>query len=92
MKLTYIATICATILLTSCNDQTQIVSSYKYMVVHPSEAMYTCPVLKEFPKWQTLTDSQVAKTVLTLHKNNITCKSSLESIRAFLDKEEKRLQ
>ena len=92
MKLIYIATICATILLTSCNDQTQIVSSYKYMVVHPSEAMYNCPVLKEFPKWQTLTDSQVAKTVLTLHKNNITCKSSLESIRAFLDKEEKRLQ
>jgi hypothetical protein len=92
MKLTYIATICATILLTSCNDQTQIVSSYKYMVVHPSEAMYNCPVLKEFPKWQTLTDAQVAKTVLTLHKNNITCKSSLESIRAFLDKEEKRLQ
>lgn len=92
MKLTYIATILATILLTSCNDQTQIISSYKYMVVHPAEAMYECPVLKEFPKWQTLTDAQVAKTVLTLYKNNLTCKSSLESIREFLDKEEKRLQ
>lgn len=92
MKLTYVLTILATILLTSCNDQTQIISSYRYMVVHPAEAMYNCPVLKEFPKWQTLTDSQVAKTVLTLYKNNLTCKSSLESIREFLDKEEKRLQ
>lgn len=80
------------ILLISCNDQQQIISSYKWMVVHPSESMYYCPILKQFPKWQTLTDSQVAKTVLTLHKNNITCKSSLEAIRSFLDKEEKRLQ
>lgn len=73
------------ILLAGCNDQTQIVSSYKYMVVHPAEAMYYCPVVKEFPNWKTLTDSQVAKLVVQLHKNNLTCKSSIESIRKFLD-------
>ena len=55
------------------------------MVVHPSEAMYECPVLKEFPDWRTLTDAQVAKTVLKLYKNNLTCHSSIESIRKFLD-------
>jgi hypothetical protein len=55
------------------------------MVVHPDEAMYRCPVLKEFPHWKTLTDSQVAKTVVQLHKNNLTCKSSIESIRKFLN-------
>lgn len=92
MKLTYLLTICATILLTSCNDQQQVIKSYRYMVVHPAEAMYNCPVLKEFPNWKTLTDSQVAKTVLKLHQNNLTCKSSIESIRSFLNKEEKRLQ
>ena len=67
------------------NDQNQILTSYKYMVVHPDEAMYNCPVLKEFPNWKTLTDSQVAKVVVQLHKNNLTCKSSIESIRKFLD-------
>lgn len=92
MKWTYLLTFCATILLTSCNDQAQVITSYKYMVVHPAEAMYECPVVKEFPNWKTLTDSQVAKLVVKLHQNNLTCKSSIESIRAFLDKEEKRLQ
>ena len=73
------------VLLVGCNDQNQILTSYKYMVVHPDEAMYNCPVLKEFPNWKTLTDSQVAKVVVQLHKNNLTCKSSIESIRKFLD-------
>jgi|694.fasta_scaffold105391_8 hypothetical protein len=92
MKLTYLLTIYATILLTSCNDQSQVITSYRYMVVHPSEAMYYCPVLKEFPNWKTLTDAQVAKTVIQLQKNNLNCKSSMQSIKSFLDKEEKRLQ
>ena len=73
------------ILLTSCNDQQQILTSYKWMIIHPSESMYYCPVLKQFPNWKTLTDSQVAKTVVQLHKNNLTCKSSIESIRKFLN-------
>lgn len=72
------------LLLAGCNDTQQVVTSYKYLVVHPDEAMYTCPVLKQFPDWRTLTDAQVAKTLVTLHKNNLTCKSSIESIRKFL--------
>jgi hypothetical protein len=68
----------------ACNE-TQIVQTTKYLVVHPDEAMYHCPVLKQFPEWKTLTDKEVAKTVLTLYKNNITCKSSIESIRKFIN-------
>ena len=75
----------AVVLLASCNDQTQVVTSYRHMVVHPDEAMYYCPVVKEFPNWKTLTDSQVAKLVVQLHKNNCTWKSSIESIRKFLN-------
>jgi len=71
--------------LAGCNSQEQIVTSYKYMVVHPAEAMYYCPVLKEFPNWKTLTDSQVAKLIVQLQRNNLTCKSSLESIKKFLE-------
>lgn len=80
------------LLLAGCNDTQQIVTSYKYLVVHPDEAMYNCPVLKQFPNWKTLTDSQVAKTLVTLHKNNLTCKSSIESIRTFLNDSDKRLK
>ena len=78
------------LMLAGCNE-TQVLTTTKYMVVHPAEAMYYCPVLKEFPDWNKLTDAQVAKTVLKLYQNNLTCKSSIESIREFLDKEEKRL-
>jgi hypothetical protein len=77
------------VLLASCNSQEQIVTSYKYMVAHPSEAMYYCPVVKQFPKWQTLTDSQVAKLIVQLQKNNLTCKSSIESIRNFINNADK---
>ena len=80
------------LLLAGCNEEKQIIYTYRWAVVHPDEAMYNCPVLKEFPNWKTLTDAQVAKVVVQLYKNNLTCKSSIESIREFLDKEEKRLQ
>lgn len=80
-----------TLLIAGCNDQ-QVITTYKYMVVHPAESMYYCPVLNELPNWKTLTDAQVAKTVIALQKNNLTCKSSIESIKNFLDIEEKRLQ
>lgn len=83
---------CAVLLLAGCNSDQQVVTSYKYMVVHPSEVMYYCPVVKEFPNWKTLTDSQVAKLVVQLHKNNLTCKSSIESIRAFLNKAEETVK
>lgn len=75
--------------MAACND-TQVVQTSKWMVVHPDEAMYYCPVLKKFPKWQTLTDKQVAEVLLTLYKNNVTCKSSIDSIRKFLDDAEKK--
>ena len=79
------------LLLAGCNDTKQVVTTYKYLVVHPDEAMYVCPVIKEFPNWKTLTDAQVAKLVVQLHKNNLTCKSSIESIRKFLNDAKMRI-
>jgi hypothetical protein len=79
-------------LLASCNDTQQVVTTYRHMVVHPDEAMYYCPVVKQFPNWNTLTDSQVAKLIVQLHKNNLTCKSSIESIRQFLKEADERVK
>lgn len=80
------------LILAGCNDNNQVLTSYKYMVVHPSEAMYYCPVLEQFPNWKTLTDSQVAKLIVQLQKNNLTCKSSIESIKYFLNNAELELK
>jgi uncharacterized protein YcfL len=80
------------LLLVGCNDTQQVITTYKYLVVRPDEAMYACPVLKEFPNWKTLTDAQVAKVIVQLHKNNLTCKSSIESIRKFLNDADVRIR
>ncbi len=79
--------IAAALGLAACNpnDPASLLTTYKYVVVHPAEAMFTCPLLKQFPRWQTLTESEVARIIATLYKNNVTCKSSIESIRKFLD-------
>lgn len=82
----------AALFLAGCEDTKQVVTTYKYMVVHPDEAMYHCPVLKGFPDWRTLTDAEVARTVVQLHKNNLTCKSSIESIRKFLKDSDARIR
>lgn len=84
--------IATTLLLAACNDQTQIITTYKHMVVHPDEAMYYCPVITKFPNWKTLKDSEVADTVLKLYKNNMTCKSSIESIRKFLNESDNTIK
>lgn len=89
--MTYICLVMMVFALAGCNTTPErVVTVYKHMVVHPDEAMFNCPVLKEFPNWRTLKDSEVARTVVILHKNNLTCKSSIESIRTFLQKAEKK--
>ncbi len=77
--------------LAGCNS-TQLVTTKEYTVVKPDQSMYNCPVIKQWPKWNTLKDSEVAKLVVELHKNNLTCKSSIESIRTFLDKADETLK
>jgi hypothetical protein len=79
------------LLISGCNDQ-QVIQTSKWMVVHPDEAMYHCPVLRQFPDWKNLTDSQVAKLIVQLHKNNITCKSSIDSIKTFLNDAELKIK
>lgn len=73
-------------LLSACNDISQV--QYKWMVVHPDEALFYCPVIKHFPKWQTLTEKQVGNTIKILQKNNITCKSNIDQIKKFLNDSE----
>jgi hypothetical protein len=70
--------------LAACGSN-QIVSSSKNVVVKPEEALYNCPVVDVFPDSKTLTDLQVARLIVKLYQNNITCKNSIESIREFLD-------
>lgn len=72
--------------LAGCNTTSQFQPTVtKMTVVVPDQSMYACPLYKRFPNADTLTDVQVAKTIVDLYKNNVKCKNSIESIRKFLN-------
>jgi len=57
----------------------------KLQVVTPPEQMYDCPIKTKWPNWQTLNDTEVAKTIVELYKNNARCKNSIDAIKQYLD-------
>lgn len=77
------------ILLAGCNSTAP---TTKLQVVTPPEQMYDCPIKKQWPKWQTLRDTEVAQTVVELYKNNTRCKNSLDAIRKFLNGAKTRIE
>ncbi len=70
---------------TGCAKAPQVLVKTQQVVIMPSEDLYNCPVIKNFPKSSGLKDSQVAKLIVDLQRNNITCKNSLEAIKKFLE-------
>lgn len=57
----------------------------KLKVITPPDEMYDCPIKKQWPNWQKLNDTDVAKTIIELYKNNTRCKNSVDAIRKYLD-------
>jgi hypothetical protein len=84
------------LLLTACattdDGVTPNLVTTKLQVVLPDPIMYNCPFNKELPKAETLTDIEVAKTVLELYKNNKTCKNSMDSLKKYLEHAKKTIE
>ena len=66
--------------------------STKLEVVTPPEQMYDCPIKKQWPNWQKLNDTEVAKTIVELYKNNSRCKASIDAIRKYLTDAKTRIE
>jgi PBP1b-binding outer membrane lipoprotein LpoB len=66
--------------------------STKLKVVTPPEQMYDCPIKKQWPNWQHLNDTDVAKTIVELYKNNSRCKASVDAIRKYLTDAKARIE
>jgi hypothetical protein len=81
--------IIACLFLAGC--QSTAVSS-KLTVVTPPDQMYDCPIKKQWPNWQKLNDTDVAKTVVELYKNNTRCKASIDAIQKYLADAKTRLE
>lgn len=79
----------ATMLAACATTKEIVVVKTVHTVVLPPQAMFECPVIKKYPKVETLTDGEVAKLLTELNRNNKTCKASIDAIEKYL-KEAKR--
>ena len=78
-----------TLFLAGCNSSPV---TTKLQVITPPEQMYDCPIKKQWPNWRTLNDTEVARTVVELYKNNTRCKNSVDAIRKFLTNAKIRIE
>ena len=81
--------ICAGIMLmlTACGDsapQTQFVARNKFIAIDVPANLYYCPVIVKFPSTVNMTDIEVARLLVQLQKNNISCANSMAAIQAYL--------
>lgn len=71
------------VILTGCNS-TVTLRSKELVVAFPDKELFKCPIIQSFPKSNTLTDVQVAKLIVTLYKNNMTCRYHIDAIFKYL--------
>jgi hypothetical protein len=81
--------ICAGIMLmlTACGDsapQTQFVARNKFIAIDVPANLYYCPTVVKFPSTVNMTDIEVARLLVQLQKNNISCANSMTAIQAYL--------
>ena len=81
--------IIAALLMAGCQSTAP---TTKLQVVTPPDQMYDCPIKKQWPNWQHLNDTDVAKTVVELYKNNSRCKNSVDAIRKYLTDAKTRIE
>ena len=77
------------LLLAGCQSTTP---TTRLQVITPPDEMYDCPIKTKWPNWQKLNDTDVAKTIVELYKNNARCKNSVDAIRKYLTDAKTRIE
>lgn len=72
------------LLVAGCNTPMKLIAPEAKVISVPPD-YYNCPVETKFPNTAKLTNKEVGSLILKLHKNNVTCKNSLDSIKTYLD-------
>lgn len=77
------------LLLAGCQST---ITPSKLKVVTPPEQLYDCPIKDKWPNYKTLNDTEVARTIVELYKNNSRCKNSIDAIKQYLDEAKSRIE
>lgn len=83
--------ITSALVIAGCNSTQPNLITIQHDTFSIPQEFYNCPVTK-LPKTEALTDIDVSNLILTLYKNNKTCKISIEGIRKYIDERNKTLE
>ena len=84
--------VASALMLGGCDPQQVQPIVNKYHVVLAPDSMYNCPVVKKWPKIETLTDLQTARLIVDLAEKNKICKSSMVALKAFYENAKVRFE
>lgn len=73
--------------LTACgNNSEYVISSQSFVIPGVPSSMFNCPIIEQWPNSDELTDLDVARLLVELQRNNLTCKNSIDALREFLSR------
>ena len=70
--------------LTACAQPEPLLIRDRPVVFIPDDQYFYCPVVAEFPDFETLTDEQIADLVIILDTYNRDCRDSMNALRVQL--------
>jgi hypothetical protein len=79
-----IAAVLAMLMLAGCNTPTAYLVTTKFIAIEIPPDLYQCQVTA-IPDYKTLTDRQVAKLLTALYRDNVTCKTSMDAIKKYVE-------
>lgn len=84
----------AALLLAGCagSKPPQVITKTEYKVLVPERTMFYCKNVRRYPKSSTLTDVQVAKLLVEMHKRNTECQKNMNNIWFFLEEASKKVE
>jgi uncharacterized protein YceK len=82
----------ALLTLSGCSTPAIKLIAPEYKVVVPPDNLYNCPQVTKFDNNKQLTNQQVGQMILTLQKNNLICKDSLDNIHKYIDSAKENIE
>jgi PBP1b-binding outer membrane lipoprotein LpoB len=84
----------ASLLLAGCagSKPPQVITKTVSKVIIPERTMFYCKNLRKYPDPVTLTDKQVAKLIVEMHRRNTECQKNINNLYFFLEEAKKKAE
>lgn len=70
----------------------QVLTKTETKVIIPDRNMFYCKNVRAYPKTNNLTDKEVAKLLVEMHKRNTECQKNMNNLYFFLEDAQKKAE